>query len=116
MNCGSCGDWKTGIPVGYCNHPDGNFQFTNDKMVFECVTEQECPRQKNMANLMNNIMRIDYETHLGNLRFEHTVVFNKERISEEEVQNLIDTGMTNYDNRVVEMYPEQFDMVFKPVK
>ncbi|NLK72936.1 MAG: hypothetical protein GX285_07965 [Clostridiales bacterium] len=116
MNCGGCSYWGMGIPVGHCGHPDGYFQPTSDRMVFDTVTEKECPKQRNMLHLMNNVMRVDYVTLIGNQKFNHTVLFNKKVISECEVENLIETGMVENDNRVIVITPEQFDLVLKPKK
>lgn len=39
MKCLGCKYWRMGIPSGNCLHPEGNFQWTTDKMVFEGVGE-----------------------------------------------------------------------------
>jgi len=34
-----CKYWRMGIPCSNCLHPEGNFQWTPDKMVFEGAGE-----------------------------------------------------------------------------
>lgn len=40
--CLCCEYWKSGIPVGNCLHPDGNYQWTTNKMVLLDATD-DCP-------------------------------------------------------------------------
>ena len=66
---------------------------------------------------MNNIMRIDFTEGYMNsdgefiegMTEEITILFNITVISEEEVRELIDSGMYEYDSRVVAMTPTQAD-------
>lgn len=66
---------------------------------------------------MNNVKRIDFEVGCANSAgeivkgTEHTVtiLFNKTVITVDEVQELIRSGMYEYDNRVVITTPMQAD-------
>lgn len=66
---------------------------------------------------MMNLKRVDYGTYASNsdgnpipgTYREHTVLFNSTRISYEEVMELIDKDMVEYDNRVILITPAQAD-------
>ena len=57
-------------------------------------------------------MRIDFEQIIGPHRIPQALFFNTNTISEEEVRNLILSGMYEHDYRVVVMHPDQFENVF----
>lgn len=66
---------------------------------------------------MNNVMRIDFETGCTNSDGEFvkgtersiTILWNKTVIDENEVRELIDSGIYEYDDRIVVTTPIQAD-------
>ena len=66
---------------------------------------------------MKNVMRIDFETCIANSDGEPvrgterdvTVLFNRTVIADDEVQELINNGMYEYDNRIIVTTPTQAD-------
>lgn len=66
---------------------------------------------------MKNVMRIDFSTRICNSDGEPvegtgrdvTILFNKTVITGDEVEELIDSGMYEYDNRIVVTTPRQAD-------
>jgi hypothetical protein len=66
---------------------------------------------------MKNVMRIDFETCIANSDGEPvkgternvTILFNKTVITDDEVKGLIDSGMYEYDNRIIVTTPRQAD-------
>lgn len=66
---------------------------------------------------MNNVKRIDFETGCANSDGELvkgterdvTILFNKTVITDDEVRGLIDSGMYEYDSRVIVTTPIQAD-------
>lgn len=116
MKCGSCNMWKMGIPLGFCTHPDGYYKSTSDRMVFEYVREEECPKLSNALNLLSNIMRYDFTEEIGDLVNHQTILFNKEIISESQVESLVHSGLYEHDSRIIVMTPKQFENVFPKSK
>ena len=55
-----------------------------------------------------NIYRIDFEESFGGVVIPHSIIFNITRISEEEVRELINCGLWEDDDRVIELRPMQF--------
>lgn len=66
---------------------------------------------------MKNVMRIDFTTRIANsdgkpirgTERDVTILFNKTVISEDEVKELIDSGMYEYDSRIIVTTPVQAD-------
>ena len=66
---------------------------------------------------MKNVMRIDFTTRIGNsdgkpvmgTERDVTILFNKTVISGDEVEELIDSGMYEYDSRIIVTTPVQAD-------
>lgn len=66
---------------------------------------------------MGNVMRIDFETGIANSDGELvkgternvTILFNKTVITGDEVRELIDSGMYEYDSRIIVTTPIQAD-------
>lgn len=66
---------------------------------------------------MKNVMRIDFETGIANSDGELVegteravcILYNKTVITDDEVQELINSGMYEYDNRVIVTTPTQAD-------
>lgn len=66
---------------------------------------------------MKNVMRIDFETGIANSDGELvkgternvTILFNKTVITGDEVRELIDSGMYEYDSRIIVTTPVQAD-------
>ncbi len=66
---------------------------------------------------MNNVMRIDFETGIVNSDGELvkgternvTVIFNKTVITSDEVRELLDSGMYEYDERIITTTPRRAD-------
>lgn len=66
---------------------------------------------------MKNVMRIDFETGIANsdgklvkgTERDVTVLFNKTVITGDEVRELIDSGMYEYDNRIIVTTPTRAD-------
>lgn len=66
---------------------------------------------------MKNVMRIDFETRICNsdgkpvdgTGRDVSILWNKTVISTDEVYELINNGMYEYDNRVVVTTPKQAD-------
>lgn len=66
---------------------------------------------------MKNVMRIDFETGIANsdgklvsgTERDVTILFNKTVITGEEVQELINNGMYEYDSRIIITTPTQAD-------
>lgn len=66
---------------------------------------------------MKNVKRIDFNYYLADSDGEPIegtdtkicLLFNTTVISEEEVRNLIDTGMFDYDNRIIVTTPNRAD-------
>ena len=66
---------------------------------------------------MKNVMRIDFETGIANSDGELvkgternvTILFNKTVITGDEVNELIDSGMYEYDSRIIVTTPIQAD-------
>ena len=66
---------------------------------------------------MKNVMRIDFEIGIANSDGELvsgterdvTILFNRTVITGEEVQELIDNGMYEYDSRIIVTTPTQAD-------
>ena len=66
---------------------------------------------------MNNVRRIDFEVGCANsdgelvkgTEREITILFNKTVIASEEVQELIRSGMYEFDSRVIVTTPTQAD-------
>ena len=46
-----------GIPCGRCTHPEGYYQGTNDRMVFEYVTEEDCPKLRNLVGPLKTLVK-----------------------------------------------------------
>lgn len=113
MKCEVCNHWQMDIPCGTCNHPEGNYQGTNDRMVFEYVTTEECPRVRNMENLLSNLIRYDFQENIGGLIEEKTVLFNKKDITTEQVEHLVEIGLYEHDSRLIVTTPGQFENVMK---
>lgn len=55
-----------------------------------------------------NIYRIDFEESFGGVVIPHSIIFNITQISEEEVRELINCGLWEDDDRVIELRPMQF--------
>jgi len=65
-----------------------------------------------MTWILEDIMRMDFtETVGGSYEVEKTAIFNKNAISEKEVWKKIRSG--EYDSRIIVIYTEQFENVFK---
>lgn len=66
---------------------------------------------------MDNIRRIDFETFICNSDGKpvdgtgtaHSIIFNTNVISDEEVNDLINTGTWEYDTRIVITTPRRAD-------
>lgn len=66
---------------------------------------------------MNNVMRIDFTTGIANsdgklvkgTERNVTVIFNKTVITVDEVNELIESGMYEYDSRIIVTTPIQAD-------
>lgn len=66
---------------------------------------------------MKNVMRIDFETCIADsdgkpvngTERSVTILFNKTVITSDEVRELIDAGMYEYDNRIITTTPTQAD-------
>ena len=66
---------------------------------------------------MKNVMRIDFTTRIANsdgkpvrgTERDVTILFNKTVISEDEIKELIDSGMYEYDSRIIVTTPVQAD-------
>lgn len=66
---------------------------------------------------MKNVMRIDFKTYIANSDGEPvrgtergvTILFNRTVITGDEVGELINSGMYEYDNRIVVTTPTQAD-------
>lgn len=66
---------------------------------------------------MKNVMRIDFKTGIANsdgklvegTERDVCVLYNKTVITNDEVRELIDSGMYEYDNRVIVTTPIQAD-------
>ena len=56
----------------------------------------------------DNIYRIDFDEKCGCVWIPHSIIFNCTQISEDEVKDLIRTGVWDEDDRVVELRPKQF--------
>ena len=56
----------------------------------------------------DNIYRIDFDEKCGGIWIPHSIIFNITQITEEEVKELIRSGVWDEDNRVVELKPLQF--------
>lgn len=65
-----------------------------------------------MTWVLENIMRMDFtEVVGGSYEVQKTAIFNKTTISEKEVFKKIRSG--EYDDRIIIVYTEQFETVFK---
>ena len=66
---------------------------------------------------MKNVMRIDFTTRIANsdgkpvmgTERDVTILFNKTVITEDEVNELINSGMYEYDSRIIVATPVQAD-------
>lgn len=66
---------------------------------------------------MKNVMRIDFSTRICNSDGEPvegtgrdvTILFNKTVITGDEMEELIDSGMYEYDNRIIVTTPRRAD-------
>ena len=66
---------------------------------------------------MTNVMRIDFKTGIANsdgklvdgTERDVTILFNKTVITEDVVRELIDSGMYEYDNRIIITTPRRAD-------
>ena len=66
---------------------------------------------------MTNVMRIDFKTGIANsdgklvdgTERDVTILFNKTVITEDVVRELIDSGMYEYDNRIIVTTPRRAD-------
>lgn len=54
-----------------------------------------------MALTSDNIYRIDFEESFGGITIPHSVIFNITQISEEEVNDLIQSGNWENDDRII---------------
>lgn len=65
-----------------------------------------------MYTTLEDIMRMDFTEMVGgSYEVEKTAIYNKTMISCEEVRKKIKSG--EYDNRIIVIYKEQFETVFK---
>lgn len=55
----------------------------------------------------NNIHRIDFEEDYCGVKIPHTVIFNITQISEDEVYDLINYGIWEECDKIVELRPKQ---------
>lgn len=55
----------------------------------------------------NNIYRIDFEESYGGVKIPHTVIFNITQISENEVYDLINYGIWEECDKIIELSPKQ---------
>lgn len=66
---------------------------------------------------MKNVMRIDFEIGIANsdgklvsgTERDVTILFNRTVITDDEVRELIDSGMYEYDSRIIVTTPTQAD-------
>lgn len=65
-----------------------------------------------MSRALKDIMRIDFtEIVGGSYEVQKTAIFNKNTISEKEAWQKIRSG--EYDSKIIVIYTEQFENVFK---
>lgn len=57
-----------------------------------------------------NLVRIDFTKRIGDFKFEMVALYNKQRISEEKIRELIESG--TYDKNVIVIDKQQFENVF----
>lgn len=70
--------------------------------------------KENKYNRFADIMRCDFEIMIGNNLRKMLVLFNKNKVSEDEVYRIVDSGPVVWENddRLIVMTPEQFENVF----
>ena len=56
---------------------------------------------------LDNICRIDFEESFGGITIPHSVIFNITQISEDEVYNLINYGVWEDCDKIIELKPKQ---------
>lgn len=59
--------------------------------------------------MKENIRIIEYTLTVGCTDIDYVAMFNKLVISDKEVSKLINSGMVEYDDRVVVMYKKQYE-------
>lgn len=55
----------------------------------------------------NNIYRIDFEESFGGITVPHSVIFNITQISKDEVYDLINYGIWEDCDKIIELKPKQ---------
>lgn len=55
----------------------------------------------------DNIYRIDFEEDYGSVKIPHSVIFNITQISEDKVYDLINYGIWEECDKIVELRPKQ---------
>ena len=55
----------------------------------------------------SNLMCIEWVGRIGGIAIPHAVIFNKSQISVEEVEDLINSGDWDIDDRIIELKPSQ---------
>ena len=55
----------------------------------------------------DNIYRIDFEEDFGGITIPHSIIFNITQISEEEVNDMINYGLWEECDKIVELRPNQ---------
>ena len=54
-----------------------------------------------------NLYCIEWTEYFGSVGVPHAVIFNKTQISRDEVEDLIDSGGWEFDDRIIELKPKQ---------
>lgn len=54
-----------------------------------------------------NLYCIEWMGSVGGVKIPHTVIFNKTQISIDEVEELIDNDIWEFDDRIIELRPKQ---------
>ena len=63
--------------------------------------------------MTENVMVVEYVCTLNNKEFVQYAMYNKLVITEKEVKKLINSGMVDYDDRVIVLNQKQFEFLRK---
>ena len=66
-----------------------------------------------VCTMTENVMVVEYVCTLNNKEFVQYAMYNKLVITEKEVKKLINSGMVDYDDRVIVLNQKQFEFLRK---